>query len=533
MKQYCRSQDSATLSSSRTSSRLGLLTNLFALVLLSWATTNVAYAQTFKVLSSLGYPWSSLVQGADGNLYGATDDSIFEISPAGTPTILQNVDGSPWGVILASDGNFYGTTYTGGPSGGGTVFRLTPTGVVTTLHNFEGPEGAQPYDGVLVQSADGDLYGTTYFGGAFGYGVAYKITLSGTYTKLHDFNGSGVNPISALIQATDGNFYGVTADGFYGSIFKMTPSGTVTTLHTFDSSDGYWPYFGLVQAVSGKLYGTTTVGGANGYGTVYEITTAGEFTVLHSFNGSDGENPFCTLIQATNGNLYGTTSAGGPYDGGTVFEITPAGTLTTLHNFCPQGNCSDGYYPRAGLLQATNGILYGTAFNNGDVFSLSVGLAPFVEPLPAVAPEGTPISILGTNLTGATSVSFNGTPALFTVLSATQVSTTVPAGATTGKIEVVTPTATLYTNVAPFRVLPEITAFSPSSGPLGTTLVIAGTGLLKTSRVTFYNNVPAASFAVNSDTQVTVTVPAGATTGPIQVTTAGGTVTSSAIFTVN
>jgi uncharacterized repeat protein (TIGR03803 family) len=180
---------------------------------------------------------------------------------------------------------------------------------------------------------------------------------------------------------------------------------------------------------------------------VFEITTTGSYTTLHSFNGIDGENHYSGLIQATNGNLYGTTSAGGAHNGGTTFEITAAGTFTTIHNFCALSMCSDGTWPRAGLFQATNGTLYGTTLYGGEgggtIFSLSLGLAPFVQTVPGSGPVGTPVTILGTDLTGASSVSFNGTQAAFDVVSATQIATTVAVGATTGKIEVVTPGATL------------------------------------------------------------------------------------------
>jgi uncharacterized repeat protein (TIGR03803 family) len=494
----------------------------------------MAHAQTFKILSDqIGYPWTPLIQGLDGNFYGAGDGPIFSVSAEGTVATL-NYGQAPWGLVLATDGNFYGTNYTGGLYGNGNIYRITPSGVVTDLHDFQGPEGALPYDAALVQGTDGNLYGTTFEGGAYDSGAAYKITLSGAYTKLADFTDAEGFPIGALIQATDGYFYGVT--GLI--VFKMTPAGTLTTLHTFSGSDGSEPYFGLIQASNGKLYGTTTIGGANNDGTVFEVTTSGSFTILHNFDGTDGENPYCGLLQATNGNFYGTTQAGGAHNGGTIFEITAGGTFTTIHNFCALSMCSDGDYPRAGLFQATNGVLYGSTFYGGDndygtIFSLSLGLAPFVQAVPGAGPVGTPVTILGTDLTGASSVSFDGTPAAFDVVSATQITTTVPSGATTGKIEVVTPGATLFTNLANFRVTPVISGFSPTSGPAGTVVVITGESLLKTSRVTFYKNAVASSFTVNSDTQITVTVPPGASTGPIQVTTPGGTVTSTATFTVN
>jgi uncharacterized repeat protein (TIGR03803 family) len=181
------------------------------------------------------------------------------------------------------------------------------------------------------------------------------------------------------------------------------------------------------------------------------------FNVLHTFDGMDGDGSNA-LVQGADGNFYGTTFEGGAnaacYSGstcGTVFKITPSGTLTTMHSF----NSTDGATPWAGLVQDTDGTFYGTtaygANNDGTVFSLSVGLGPFVETQPAMGKVGTAVTILGTSLTGATSVTFNGTAATFTVVSASEVTTTVPAGATTGTVQVVTPGGTLSSNV-PFTV---------------------------------------------------------------------------------
>jgi uncharacterized repeat protein (TIGR03803 family) len=214
------------------------------------------------------------------------------------------------------------------------------------------------------------------------------------------------------------------------------------------------PYAGLIQATDGNLYGTTLGGGTKGGGTVFKITPSGKLTTLYSF--ANGSWPYAGLIQATDGNLYGTTQGGGGYDGGTVFNITLTGNLTTLYHFCPKRGCADGASPHAGLVQDTNGTFYGTteaggANGVGTVFSLSVGLDPFVETQTTSGKVEAPVKILGTNLTGATNVTFNGTAAAFIVVSASLVTTTVPAGATTGKVEVTTPRGTLKSNVA-FRV---------------------------------------------------------------------------------
>jgi uncharacterized repeat protein (TIGR03803 family) len=242
----------------------------------------------------------------------------------------------------------------------------------------------------------------------------------------------------------------------------LTLGGTLTTLHSFNGTDGGCGYVcaPMVQAANGKVYGTTLYGGANGGGTFFEITPTGAFTKLYDFcsqsNCADGQNP-AALIQATDGNFYGTTNFGGPPGNGsscgTLFEITPNGVLTTLHTF----DNSDGSYADGGLVQATNGTLYGTTLvstsGDGTIFSLSVGLGPFVETLPTLGKVGARIKILGTNLTGATGVSFNGAPAAFTVHSRTLIEATVPAGATTGFVTVIRPGGTLKSNMK-FQVRP-------------------------------------------------------------------------------
>jgi uncharacterized repeat protein (TIGR03803 family) len=450
-------------------------------------------AQTFTTLHSFDgtdgtLSFAGLVQATNGNLYGTTyyggtanSGEVFEISPRGTLTTLYSFcsqsdcsDGEyTYAVpIQATDGNFYGTTYLGGAHDHGTVFKLTPSGTLTTLYSFNGTDGSEPLAG-LVQATDGNLYGTTYMGGAKGYGEVFKITLTGTFTLLHSFCSrsacaDGSNPYAALIQATDGNLYGTTFGGGsskgFGTVFKITPSGTLTTLHSFclqsGCLDGQFPQTGLVQANNGVLYGSTILGGLYNSGTIFSITTSGKMTTLYNACSQtgcpDGNYLYEPLIQATDGNLYGIMDVGGASNHGTVFKMTPSGTLTTLYNFCSEPNCADGEYPSAGLFQDTNGILYGTTADggtdgDGTVFRLAVGLRPFVETQPASGNVGAAVNILGTNLTGATSVSFNGTAATFTVVSSSQITTNVPVGATTGEVRVVTPSKTLSSNLR-FRV---------------------------------------------------------------------------------
>jgi uncharacterized repeat protein (TIGR03803 family) len=450
------------------------------------------HAQTFTVLASFdgtdgGTPYASLVQGLNGNFYGTTfsggangEGTVFEITPAGQLTTLYSfcsqtgcTDGSEpsAGLVQATNGNFYGTTYEGGANQSGTVFEIAPAGELTTLYSFcsetKCTDGSHPY-ATLLQATNGKFYGTTFSGGANGEGTVFEITPAGQLTTLYSFCSQtgctdGSELFAGLVQATNGNFYGTTYGGGAngeGTVFEITPAGELTTLYSVCSqtncTDGSHPFAAPVQATKGTFWGTTSGGGANNGGTVFEITSAGELATLYSFcaqaNCADGERPQAGLVEGSNGNFYGTTFFGGTNPDGTVFEITLSGKLTTLYSFCSQANCADGFLPSAAPVQATNGNFYGTvsqggANSDGTVFSLSVGLGPFVETLPTFGKVGSAVIIFGNALNGTTNVTFNGTATTFTVASSTEIKTTVPTGATSGKVQVTTPHGTLTSNV--------------------------------------------------------------------------------------
>jgi uncharacterized repeat protein (TIGR03803 family) len=510
----------------------------------------------------------SLVQGRDGNLYGTTQaggpsasGTVFKITTGGNLTSLSSFDltdgVAPNGLVLATDGKFYGTTGVGGGPRRGTVFKVTSEGLLTKLYTFvnqaKDAYASTPFS-TLVQANSGYLYGTTLNDSINHDGTVFRITSTGNLTSLHVFNGSdGNGPFAGLIQGTDGNFYGTTERDdnlFEGRVFKMTPGGVLTTLHGFCAGsclDGAHPMGMLVQATDGNFYGTTS-DQAFGAGTVFKISPGGKLSVLYSFCSqpkcADGANPTAGLIQATDGNFYGTTAKGG--DGGppsvcsspgcgTVFEITSGGTLTKLHSFA----ITDGAEPAGGLVQGTDGKLYGTTSyggtegsGQGTVFSLDIGLGPFVRFVRDSGKVGTSVQVLGQGFTSSTTVSFSGAAPVspsFVSSTGTYLTAAVPSGATTGLVSVTTSNGTLTSNQK-FRVIPQITNFSPPSGPVGTSVTITGVSLSQTTKVTF-GGVKAA-FTVKSDTQVTATVPSGAATGRIAITTPGGTAKSATNFNV-
>jgi uncharacterized repeat protein (TIGR03803 family) len=467
--------------------RLGIAWAVLVVFLFPAMAVIVSSAQSFTTLLTFGQtngkaPLAALAQGTDGNFYGTTGyggasnaGTVFKVTPNGVLTSLYSfcsltscADGGlpQAGLMLGTDGNFYGTTSQGGAYSDGTVFRVTPEGQLTTLHSFDGADGQYPQAG-LVQATNGKFYGATTHGGSNSNGTIFEITSAGTLTTLYNFCiqsecPDGAQPEGTLIQATDGNLYGTTYGGgsAYGTVFKITPAGQLTTLHTFaHDANGFYPEAGLIQASNGLLYGATSGGNSpSPGGTVFEITSTGDFSSLYSYcseNGCpDGTTPLSALIQANDGNLYGTTWYGGANGGtGTIFEITLAGQLTTLHSF----DGTDGVNPN-GLLQSTNGTLYGTTAgggNGGDgtIFSLSVGLSALVKTTPTSGSRGVPVVILGTNLAGTTAVTFNGTAAPFVVISDSEIKTSVPGGATSGPVQVQTPVGTL-TSSPSFQVIP-------------------------------------------------------------------------------
>jgi len=451
------------------------------------ATALVASAQTITTLHCFTFDDGAnpnLVtptQGDDGNIYATTSiggsknvkcfcGTAFKITPQGTLTSfsLDGTDGAiPYaGFLLGRDGLLYGTTSSGGASGNGEVFSLNPkTMAITVLYSFAGSDGASP-EAPLTLGPGGKYYGTTALGGTNNFGTVFSITPPGTFKSLHSFSGTGrgKNPSAGLTLGSDGALYGVTYGGGTngsGTIFKITASGRFTKLSDVAPSSA-----SLLLAADGNMYGTTVAGGGIGLGSVFKLTAAGVVTVLHSFDGSDGANPESGLLQASDGKIYGTTVFGGGLGEGSIFSITTDGTVTTLYRF-PSFDHVDGANP-FGLMQHTDGKFYGTTSEGGTsincdsfdsigcgtVFSFDLGLGPFVTFVVPSGKVGSVIQMLGTDLTGATAVTFNGVPASsFKVVRGTLIKATLPAGATTGPVTVTTSNGTLTSNVN-FTVLP-------------------------------------------------------------------------------
>jgi uncharacterized repeat protein (TIGR03803 family) len=429
-------------------------------------------AQTFTTLTSFpGYDqfgaFSPLIQGRDGNLYGTALDfsggygSVYQLTPTGTVTTLYNFCSQPGcadgalplsPLVLGTDGNFYGVTSQGGLACNcGIAYRLTLAGVLTVLHSFNGTDGSNP--SWLMQSSGGNFFGTTAGGGDSGNGTIFKMTTAGAVTTLHSFTGSDGSVPTGLIQATNGLLYGTTTFGgaynpacpaFYcGTLFQITTAGAFTSLYSFDYNNGAHPYAPPVQANNQRLYGTTYYF-SHGTGSVYGANTNGATLKAVSWWLGTDANPTTSLIQATDGYLYGTVDYSGT---GTIYKVGLTGKYSAVYQ--------SGYdFENNTLLQATDGKFYGSYVNDftSYLYSLDVGLGPFVAFVQPSGKVGSTVQILGQGLTGTTKVIFDGLPASsFSVVSDTYLTAVVPSHAGTGVVVVTTPTGTLTSNVS-FRI---------------------------------------------------------------------------------
>jgi uncharacterized repeat protein (TIGR03803 family) len=354
-------------------------------------------------------PQGTLVADAAGNLYGTDQGggssgkgTVFELLPpaagkkAWTTKVLFNFNGTNGsqpvaGMVFDKSGNLYGTTLTGGASGGGAVFELAPPAKAkgawteTLLHSFSGTDGVNLQAGVIFDTA-GNLYGATVGGGAASAGTVFRLAppaqgqTAWTLTTLFSFNGgsTGYTPTGTLIIDKSGNIYGTTVNGgTYGNgiAYELSAPGGGGTpwneivLQSFTGTNGIHPYAGMVADSSGNLYGTTVAGGATGNGTVFKLTPpgTGTETVLLSFNGTDGNYPFPNLAIDAHGNLFGATGGGGKSGYGTVFELVPpsGGQTAWTEKVLTSFTAKTGEGPSAGVLLDSAGDIFGTAVTAG------------------------------------------------------------------------------------------------------------------------------------------------------------------------
>ncbi|HVR23693.1 MAG TPA: choice-of-anchor tandem repeat GloVer-containing protein [Candidatus Polarisedimenticolia bacterium] len=532
-----------------------------------------------------GYPTGGVTLGFDGNLWGTTSGggkdgagTVFKITPAGALTKVYDFtngkdDSAPnYPPLQGQDGNMYGVSEEQYNTQYGSFFKLTTKGAMSP-HPFNYTNGQTP--NLPAQGNDGNFYGTAQSGGdaTCRCGVIYKATAGGTITVLHKFTGyasstvyDGNRPIGILAQDSDGNFYGTTYQGGKfneGTVFKITPAGTYTLLYSFGSvtGDGLLPIAALTVGTDGNLYGAASKGGKAGYGALYEITTAGKEKLLYSFcviACTDGYVPTTPLVLHTDGIFYGNTA--GSSLGGSVFYslktglkpfvklVTWSAKIGATVEILGQGftsatgvtfagvaakfnNISDTYMTAVVPAGAKTGVVTVKTFTSTMTGDRTFLVVPQVSSFtPTSGRVGTLVTITGVGLTQTTAVTIGGKAAAFTVKSDTQVTATVPAGAKTGEAISIT-TAGGTASFGKFVVVPEITSFSPTSGPAGTSVTITGNSFTGTTKVTF-GGVAATSYKAISDTQVDALVPAGAATGTIAVTTPGGTGTSAGKFTV-
>jgi uncharacterized repeat protein (TIGR03803 family) len=390
---------------------------VFALSIAAAASADTRVTVIASFDTSANTPAAALTKTADGNFAGTTSQggpsnagTVFTMTTSGTVTVLYSFTGGddgayPYGALVQdADGSLLGTTSSGGAGGAGTVFRISPSGNFTIVYTFAGAsDGGWPYAG-LARAADGSFYGTTSSAGDYGAGTIFKIAGDGTFSIVYAFTGGadGGYPYSALVQGADGGLYGTTYAGGaagYGAIFRAGADGTFATLYSFlGGSDGAYPYSAVAIGADGSLYGTAAQGGDFGQGTVFKLATDGSLSVLHAFVGdaSDGGYPVAGLAQAPDGSYFGTTYFGGAQGVGTIFQVTSAGGYTLVYTFT---GADDGGYPYAGMTQGADGNMYGTASYGG---AQGVGTAFQVSTVPSLVAWNTPAPIVyGTRLGSA------------------------------------------------------------------------------------------------------------------------------------
>lgn len=341
---------------------------------------------TVHEFGSLESPAGPLTLGPDGDLYGVYTfifawPNFFKITTSGEFSVIRQspggIEGSPeQRLIVASDGNFYGTSPHGGEHGRGSAFKLTPGGEFSIIHHFTEAEGAA-HSGLTV--LDGVFFGVTANGGVANHGAVFQMTGAGSTTLMYEFGGNdGETPTHAPTLLANGTLFGTTLRGgarAVGTIYRITAGGQFSTLHSFSEVDGSLPYGRLTLADDGYLYGTTIGGGCHGRGTIFRVEPlSGTFSMVHCFAPTEGRVPFASLLQASDGKLYGTTASGGTFDQGTMFSFSLSGVLTIIHSFGSSFPYIGQYqHPMGPVVESADGNFYGTTFGlwGGSIFRMT------------------------------------------------------------------------------------------------------------------------------------------------------------------
>jgi uncharacterized repeat protein (TIGR03803 family) len=433
----------------------------FSIVAMLLGLVGSGESQVFTVLANFGKtssnPWFvTPTQGRDGRLYWTNSNNetdgtgavmVFDVN-TGLRRVLYHFETAtgttPYGgLTLGIDGNFYGTAQYGGASNYGVLFKITPSGTYTVLHNFAGgTDGIYPSSPPVLAS-DGNYYGTTGLIDAEGetQSTMYRYSPSSGFTSF----GSIAGTQGPIIQASDGNLYSTT---YSGAVLQFSTSGELLNVFALPSADGTFTLGPVMQASNGNFYGAAQDGGPSNYGAIYEMDPSGVFSLLYGMTAISPD-PDGGLIEASDGNLYGDAWYG------TLYQITTGGSFTVLY----QTTVQEGDGVGAGLLQHTNGKFYGTAHTGGPeglygtIFSLDMGLPPFVSLVKCHGRAGSLAQILGQGFTGSSSVTFNGVTATsFRVVSDSYMTAVVPK-TTTGPVVVTTPSGTLSSN-GNFQIIP-------------------------------------------------------------------------------
>jgi uncharacterized repeat protein (TIGR03803 family) len=430
--------------------------------------------------------------------------TIYNFGAPGDPSCPE----SP--VIAQTPGGNLITTVASGCNSGqnGAAFEIGFQGAnFTILQEF----GAAMAGSGLTLGTDQRFHGTTSHGGSRDHGTVYRLSTQPDIVYQHDFLGGadGAYPSAPPIQSEAGDYYGTTAGSashYAGTVYKIDKTGKYSVLHLFTTTDGAYLFAPLVQGTDGYFYGTTAAGGQYGKGTLFRISPTGDFKVLHQFSGPEGDTPEGPLIQASDGNFYGVTVFGGALNVGVVYKMTPAGTTTVFYDFSVTG--SQGNEPIGGIMQATDGNFYGTLWS---------GSAGGRGSIYRITPAG-----VFTDLHDF--FGFSGALPESTILQHTS-----------GKLYGLTYSGGTYNNGVLFEYgagMGPFVRYLNVYGQVGGQVDILGQYFEPGVTTVYFNGVPVVNPVITS-TYIKATVPEGATTGPITVTTSRGTLTSDKTFIVH